>query len=1515
MKLINACVSLCLAGPAKVVFAAPNSEMKAMQLAMEEAQMEIEYLEKKRKETQKHAQENQNHVLELMKELESEIVDMKMEAAVTAQPIQSFVVYPTGITTVRGATYPDALTALELKRLEKAESTIGTNANIPNGAYEFDPNVTNTNSPGPGLEVYFKFQTTQKAVRDRMTSVALTARFKGADIHWNEFQFKLRNYVTGKYQFVADNNAAPDGGDKWVDLTGNYSFRYTDNSYMNENGEMEVMYSISGIESQFNPSFLDRVQLTFNINEPRQERPQLPPTPPNPATPVLKKNLPWTQTAKLCGCQITQTLVWESNAQKQQLGIENAVNPLKEQFCSVLEVDSGLSFYHNDTAFNQQISFLNKLSQYAEQQGLKTVLYIPTLEVQSHNGCDANFAPNPHTMASQKPEQLQKNINPKKNGLNYFCGEGQEVWVKGNEESAWFDPNNPEYRQHFLGRVTRLAAETKMNGLWGDVPIYSDTAHSWAGMSKNSLAEFTAFTKDQGYNNGQGYSTLPTVVNGDLKNDEIFRAWIQWRHFSLDNWQDSITLAGEAGNKDFIFAAEIYSVDYLDGYWIGLDGGYKKNNRQFRVWEIDSVSNTNAMNYATIEDFRNKIAMNKYAVAADNGQHSWLFAYGSAPLDSGLVMGAIAGIGASPFDSKTPVMTQTVGKEYRTRWYSWLQEMEYVIYDFVRSADVGVVYSTPTRDYIDSQTGCKYGMFAETTPLPSTDESWWSALGSGSSVVLCDHIGSYRGTMNALNKFQTSHKVVIDTSVGFQSLNNLKVVFLPSVQAISDTSAAAIKQYVANGGVLFITGAKLPGTHDELGNLRAQPVFANDLLKTPGGSDYTQAYEKGTVIYRPTITARSLFEGEKSNPESAPPSQAEYEGKLNSLEEVIRQHVRENVIIFDEENEINEKVYVELGTNKENTQQAIYVTNLEGLRQPVQSVVTPLNIKYRAPDGTRVKSASIYTPDEGKWSGKLDAIEQINGGQWFTFPTVVVEQFITIVIELENKQHIQSAQPTFNFEAGWEQVINNGFDFIKTKMRDPNQPEPRRFGVFTNFKDITAEQEDVVYANGHHVTAEHMGLFMRVASCLGDKEAHNEGFSFINELMTSNLKNVINWAIDKETGIPLIQSFEEGSAVNANAPLDDMRAIRGIIAGARLFSNNDASLLAERTLQGLMWTTVTNKYRGSSVLPKYHGLIGYSYDWSETEQNANGNGHLGIDPIPIDYSLLWTVEAASGYNPRWIPILDSSIQMLLDSEIGTSGLFYNGIQADGTYTGDFEYRDLTASNRGKHLKTIQTLWIAIHLAEIGTSETSPANAQLRAQAKEKALRSLTKYKQFYTQNGRVPEYMTYDGQDVPKTGPLALKPDENLVAGEARIYAQIGRLAHILGDATFAKKIVNEKIVPDVVTDQQSPLFGSIGIEAFKGGDQESWNTLESLVTMCMISGGIDGTVGSEFLGEGKVGENLVPIDNTTNTNTPSQPQNPTPSQPESPKPKPPTNNPSINIVEGSGTLISTVSLTLSVFC
>ena len=300
--------------------------------------------------------------------------------------------------------------------------------------------------------------------------------------------------------------------------------------------------------------------------------------------------------------------------------------------------------------------------------------------------------------------------------------------------------------------------------------------------------------------------------------------------------------------------------------------------------------------------------------------------------------------------------------------------------------------------------------------------------------------------------------------------------------------------------------------------------------------------------------------------------------------------------------------------------------------------------------------------------------------------------------------------PTLNWvNAARQEAVTTGLNFIRTKMRDNNAPVPVRYGVRTNLKDNNYDTD--VYTGGHHVTGEHMGLFLRVSSLAGDQQAFNEGYEFVKEILYSKGYHVIGWSMHKDKHKRFLHTDElNGQAVQltANAPLDDLRAIHGLLDGEYL--NPAAATFARKALNGLFWTSVTDQKRGiAPMFPNYGGgLIGYSWDWADHDDATTtpvavgtGLGRLGTFPIPVDYQDLETMAMGAAHDPRWKGLIASAVDLQVGSEIpGSPGLFYNGLGENNTWTGDFEYPGET---QGEHLKTIQELWTILHLKRISTT--------------------------------------------------------------------------------------------------------------------------------------------------------------------------------------------------------------------
>ncbi len=1113
---------------------------------------------------------------------------------------------------------------------------------------------------------------------------------------------------------------------------------------------------------------------------------------------------------------------------------------------SILELDSQLSYNLTDQEFDAEVVFLDQAAELANARGMKAVIYYPSFEVLTKNAIDDNGVVAASTFAKDHPEWLQQGID---GTPNVFYG-GQEVWVSPGEESAWLSPNSG-YKDYFISRVEKLAA-TDLDGVWLDVPIYLDTGTLWTGAEPAAAADFRAWTIAQGLNGGAGY-TVPTAY--DMSNAG-FRAWIKWRHINVAGFLDDVRQAAQAINPDFAVIVENFPLDYFDGTAYGLDGSYLPVEDNFiRVWETDSVSNTQAMKWATPDDFENKLAMLKWGKSVHNEQPSWSFSYGYETLDAGLTMAATVATQNVPFESKTPTMLNTVDSDFRSNWFGYVGDHEAEIFQAPRVPHLAIWYSSATRDFQDYDPSGKFGIFSVTTP-PTPDDTWWAKRPTD-SVVTAKHLGSYRGMSAAMMRMDIPYTIVHGRDAGpLADISNLDMLLLPSVGAMSAADAEYIRQYVQNGGTLLATG-ELPGTLDETGAARGQSIIADLFGFTGAATARVNKFGNGLAIYRPDIDGTTLF-GEQLDANTAADT-------LSEVEKLVRIHVEEAFTLED-----GEDIFVDRAIVDDN-EHALFIVNYSGLQLPLVRSVKNVAIHYNAPDGKMVTNVVASTPDSNGLNGFATVSNRGNGVYKIEVP---VDQFALLRIQLADAPvtALQAYEgPQFEDPVHAE-AAQSGLAFVLNNMRNGSLPTPNRFGVHTNL--IDNEDSTEIYTNGHNVTGEHMGLLLRTSACLGDQSAFDEAYQYASELMYSPLYHVPNWSIDKNAQRPfLFYDDFRNNWFNANAPLDDLRLIHGLIDGYENFGRNDASALADAMFEGLYWTTVTDRGRSenNTRFPQYPGgLLGFAWDWSEVDDNsltppstATGTGYLGADLLPVDYQDLGAIAHAAERDHRWDGVLQATTQLLLDSEINLSGLYYNGYRPDGSWTGDFEYQ---GTRRGEHLKVIQELWTAIHLARVSKTASDALTATQKSLAAASAARSLAFFKNFYLTNNRVPEYLKYSGEDVDDCvnglpADCLGRGSESLFNGEARIYAQIARLALLLGDRDFSNQVINEKIITDRIADTANPRYGMIGLSTAGTNDAEAWNVLESVFSICLNAITADD-------GGPPVSNNNAPVANTDSYST-----------------------------------------------
>lgn len=498
----------------------------------------------------------------------------------------------------------------------------------------------------------------------------------------------------------------------------------------------------------------------------------------------------------------------------------------------VVVIDSDLSFYMDDTLFEENAAFIDHVARECHARGMKAVTYYPMLEALTE---DAETTAS--TMFKDHPDWVQIGIDGQPN--TFVGGEGRVFWVPPGCESTWLCPTSG-YREYFLARVKRLA-QTALDGLWGDVPLLSDIVGVWPCTNPTCAAKFLA---DTGL-------AQPAAVDW---NDPTFRRWVAWRHQVIHEFEQAVDAAGRSVRPDFELIVETVTMDYTGGTVQGLDGAATNTGKVLRVWEIDAVSDDSGMRNASADDWISCAVMMRHAAGCSGQNPGWAITYGKQADDAERVMALAIAAGVSPYETKIPLLNATVGFDYRARMYGWLKQNEDV-WDGLGTSAVAVLFSSLSRDFVDRNAGV--GLY---TSLNAADPLWWSTYAADSAKAL-PYLGEYRGLCKALIHAHAPYDLVPTALLAPGSLARYKLVVAPRPAALSQAEIAQLVAYVEAGGTLLVTGNDA-GKYDEHGTERPQPALLGALgLGTGTGPAWTRITRGlGAVVYVEELVGSRYFD-------------------------------------------------------------------------------------------------------------------------------------------------------------------------------------------------------------------------------------------------------------------------------------------------------------------------------------------------------------------------------------------------------------------------------------------------------------------------------------------------------------------------------------------------------------------------------------------------------------------------------------------------------------------------------
>src|SRR5437667_73945 len=381
-------------------------------------------------------------------------------------------------------------------------------------------------------------------------------------------------------------------------------------------------------------------------------------------------------------------------------------------------------------------------------------------------------------------------------------------------------PNNADEIVRLAGEshvnaieVDNEIAGTGIDGIYVDIPYwmthFTGWEDSWASFDDYTVAEFRGKT---------GLNARKDLKIGDF-NDRNFRKWIDFRIQTLTDFMKEIDRNAKSVNPKIATVAEVYPGIEEEVVRVGAD-----------PYQMYAVLDTIAHEYefgegdhraaarTPLDWFKYQVGMAAFRSFAE-GKPSWILNYswdGEEKVDpkssmENLAMSELM-VGANFWDAKGHVMSGSNDLPTRKRIFSWIAKHSDVFYSPRKPiAPIGVYFSPSTRNY-----------FAQ------------------------EFIASFRGVMILLLQKHLEYQVVTPrTLTRFAG----KTSVFPDVRVLDDSEKAALRDLVASGKRLIVTGADATGLAESPNVLR---------IPDDPGSAYMAALERDFANTTPAAAQRFL---------------------------------------------------------------------------------------------------------------------------------------------------------------------------------------------------------------------------------------------------------------------------------------------------------------------------------------------------------------------------------------------------------------------------------------------------------------------------------------------------------------------------------------------------------------------------------------------------------------------------------------------------------------------------------
>jgi hypothetical protein len=431
-----------------------------------------------------------------------------------------------------------------------------------------------------------------------------------------------------------------------------------------------------------------------------------------------------------------------------------------------IEVDNDIpGRYESLLDPTEKLSAIRAVAEAAHKVNNKAYVYIAGTEC-----ITANADKSPHSVVKDHPDWLQRKITGEP---AVFTG-GAAFWIRQGDEDVWITPYAKDWRKLYMERVRQIAG-TGIDGIYVDIPYwmthFEGWEQSWASFDDATVAAFREQT---------GLDAKKDLKLGDVS-DPNFRKWIDFRIQTMTDLMREIREQARSVNPDIMVIPEIYPGIEREAVVVGADvyQMYDVVDAIAHEYEFGNGEHM-AASRTQVDWFLYQAGMLSFRAFAQ-GKATWILNYswdGDKGVDKREAMKNLAMsqvmVGANFWDAPGHVMSGSNDPPTRREIFAWIKRNEKTLYlPRVPMHPVGVYFSPKSRDY-DSD----------------------------------GFLPSYRGILIMLLQSHRELQVVTPrTLAAFQG----EALILPNVRFLSDAEKASLKNYVAGGGKLILTGKNATG--------------------------------------------------------------------------------------------------------------------------------------------------------------------------------------------------------------------------------------------------------------------------------------------------------------------------------------------------------------------------------------------------------------------------------------------------------------------------------------------------------------------------------------------------------------------------------------------------------------------------------------------------------------------------------------------------------------------------------